>query len=139
MQPFGYEDSANLSLRDNLFRRIRLLQDFSYKKAGFYRFVNGFLRISIITLAALVAAGEKIKPLVPAQPYLAVGIVIMTGIETWLVAGSKWKAHYRYNDDYIAFETELSATSNDQIEELQALRRKLDEIDAAYRREVLST
>jgi hypothetical protein len=76
--------------------------------------------------------------LVSAQPYLSVAVVILTGIDTWIQAGTKWKSHYRYNDDYISAETELSGISADQTDQLQALRRKVDEIDSADRKEVLT-
>jgi hypothetical protein len=112
MAQLGQQDAA-LPLRDSLFKRIRNSQNFSANRAGFYGVLNGALRVSIIVLAALAAGAKEIANLTPAQPYLSVSVVILTGLDTWVQAGTKWKAHYRYNDDYIAAETELSGIPPD--------------------------
>ena len=124
-------------LRDNLQCRVTDRRAFSGKQAIVYGWCYWTLRVTLIILAGLVAGAKQVPKLDLAQPYMAVLIVILTGIDTLFQAGTKWKTHYRYNDLYEASESELLSFPADDVVKLDAFRLKLDILDAAYRSEAL--
>jgi hypothetical protein len=69
---------------------------------------------------------------------MAIGVVILTGIDTLLQAGTKWRIHYRYNDLYVSATSELLSIPSTNDSKLDEFRLKLDALDTTYTKEALT-
>jgi hypothetical protein len=48
-----------------------------------------------------------------AGPWLSVAVAIATGLDKWLKPEARYKAHYRFNDDFMEFRLEYLSTKDE--------------------------
>ena len=81
-------------------------------------------------------SGRLVPVLADAGAWLSVAVAIATGWDKWLKPEATFKAHYKYNDDFIAFRREWTLTPDGQVD-LRKLSDRFKKLVDGYNASVL--
>src|SRR5207248_4689306 len=104
------------TLYDNLKGRVGESIEYARQKSILFGWIYAIVRSLLIIMALTAAAVGKDSTLLKNIPWLSLpglslGVAILTGFDTWLKPGVIWTGHARFNDEYIAMDTELEVAA----------------------------
>lgn len=136
-QPTQPAVAASLGPKPHLEAEIRAVVEYSLKKTKAFGTVYYSMRVALIVLSVC-AAAKGINFLAYAAPVLSLFVAIGTALDTWLKPGLRYKIHYKYHDQFRKLWTDIKFIKPEDVSALNHIKRKFQETDDHYRKEIFS-
>jgi peptidoglycan/LPS O-acetylase OafA/YrhL len=117
---------------DSLKREVDGYIKYSHTWSIVWANVYYLLRVTLIVLAACVAAKDSLPRIASIAAVLSLLVAVGTALDTWPKTGNRYRGHYTFNDKFIALYTDLELTDATDTEKVNNLELEFKKMISDY-------